>query len=362
MVFIVLSKSKTSKARIGKLKTPHGEIETPVFMPVGTLGTVKSLMPRTLEEIGVQIVLGNAYHLYLRPGLDVIEKFGGLHNFMSWQKPILTDSGGYQFFSLAKLRKVTDEGIEFNSHIDGAKHFFTPEKVIEIQQKLGADIMMPLDYCAAYGVDKKEIVKALRLTTAWAKKSKQLYRLQISNSKLQNGSLLFGIVQGGFEEKLRKESAEQIIEIGFPGYAVGGVSVGEPQELMYEMMEITGPLLPEDKPRYLMGVGMPKDIEHAIRNGFDMFDCVLPTRLARHGSAIVYDGRLSLRNKKFEFDTEPIDTACNCYTCKNFSKAYLRHLIMQKEILGIVLLSIHNVTYMVRFIDGIKQGIRSGKT
>jgi len=349
MEFEIIKKSTKSKARVGKLHTPHGTINTPAFMPVGTQGTVKAMSPRNLDEVQTEIILGNTYHLYLRPGLELIKAAGGLHKFISWDKPILTDSGGFQVFSLAHMRKVTDEGVDFTSHIDGSKHFLTPEKVLEIQAAFGSDIMMPLDECTPYPCSKKTAENALERTTKWAKQSKKF---------LPRGEgVLFGIVQGSTYKDLRKRSAEEIAAIDFPGYAIGGLSVGEPQAEMFEMLDVVTDVLPADKPRHLMGVGYPSDILGAIKLGADLFDCVIPTRLARHGSFLTYEGKVSIRHTRFEKDFSPIDPECDCYACKNFTKAYLRHLFWAREILALQLLTLHNLRFYMRMMEKARQDI-----
>ena len=369
--------STKGKARAGLLHTPHGTVETPVFMPVGTLGTVKSLTPKVLLENQAQIILSNTYHLYLRPGSDLIKRAKGLHTFMNWHKPILTDSGGYQFFSLAKLCKLTDEGVSFNSHIDGSKHFLTPEKVIEIQQTLGSDIMMPLDECLEAPSNHQSTLAAVTRTTQWLKRS-IAYEINnpSSDSDAVDNSKIFGIIQGGLFPDLRKVSAQEITQLDLPGYAIGGLSVGEEKSQLWEFASLSAELLPDNKPRYLMGVGMPDDLEYAISQGVDMFDCVLPTRLARHGTVFVpHDisenigiqtnqnnshSKISIKNAKFTEDFSPIDPTCDCYTCsESFSRAYIRHLFMNKEILGIVLMSIHNVRYLIRLVENIRNKILS---
>jgi queuine tRNA-ribosyltransferase len=347
--FEILKKSKKSKARVGRVHTPHGVINTPMFMPVGTQGTVKTMSPRELDEVGAEIILGNTYHLNLRPGPDLIKEAGGLHKFMNWNKPILTDSGGFQVFSLAHMRKITDEGVEFTSHIDGAKHFFTPEKVLEIQTAFGSDIMMPLDECVAYPCSKKEAVKALERTTKWAKKS---FRALSPTSPT-----LFGIVQGSTYKDLRKRSAEEIGEIGFLGHAIGGLSVGEPQKDMFEMLDAVTDILPEDTPKHLMGVGYAQDILGAVKLGADLFDCVIPTRLARHGAFLTYEGKINIRQAKFERDFSPIDPECDCYACKNFTKAYIRHIFGAREILALHLLTIHNIRFFMRMLQKVREDI-----
>ena len=354
-MFKLIHKDKSSKARLGKLTTPHGEVNTPIFMPVGTQGTIKTLSNDEVKECGAEIILGNAYHLYLRPGLEIIKKAGGLHKFMGWDKPILTDSGGYQVFSLAVLRKLSDEGVEFSSHIDGSKHFLTPEKVIEIQQDLGSDIMMPLDECVHYPAARDYAEQSLELTAKWARRSREYFdeRRKTKDERRK----LFGIVQGSTYLDLRKKAAEELVNIGFDGYAIGGVSVGEPRDLMYEITEYTASLLPEDKPRYLMGVGTPPDIVEAIARGADMFDCVVPTRNGRNGQAFTPNGDLQLRNAKYKEDFKPIDGACDCYACKNHTRSYIRHLFNSEEILGLRLVSLHNIRFYVKLIQSARKAI-----
>ncbi|HTY13544.1 MAG TPA: tRNA guanosine(34) transglycosylase Tgt [Candidatus Omnitrophota bacterium] len=350
--FEILKKSKKSRARVGKLTTDHGVVETPNFMPVGTQGTVKTMSPRDLNEIGSQIILSNTYHLFLRPGPEVIREAGGLHKFMNWDKPILTDSGGFQVYSLAEKRKVTDDGVEFQSHIDGTKHFFTPEKVIDIQSAFGSDIMMPLDECVPFPCDKRVATEALIRTTNWAMQS----RRYVSGGKPIPGTL-FGIVQGSTYPDLRKRSAEEICALDFPGYGIGGLSVGEPQEEMFGMLEVLSQVMPEDKPKHLMGVGFASDILGAIDFGMDLFDCVIPTRLARHGSFLTLEGKTSIRNARFERDFTPIDSECDCYACKNFTRAYIRHLFWAREILSMQLLTIHNLRFFMRMLAKVRADI-----
>ena len=321
-------------ARAGLFSTPHGDIQTPIFMPVGTQATVKSLTPQQLEEIGVQILLSNTYHLYLRPGPDLIKDLGGLHSFMQWEKPILTDSGGFQVFSLGDLRKVDADGVTFRSHLDGSTHRFTPESAIDIQEALGADIIMAFDECAD-PEDRKYILEAMDRTHCWAERCLK--------AKTRADQALFGIVQGGIYPDLREKSALFINNLDFPGHAIGGLSVGESKEDMLRILEVVNAALPAHKPRYLMGVGTPYDLIEGIRRGVDMFDCVLPTRLARHHSAMTLNGRLNMANAKHRADNRPIDKNCECYTCRNFSRAYIRHLITAKEMLAATLLSIHNI-------------------
>lgn len=341
------------QARAGLLQTAHGLIKTPVFMPVGTQASVKSLSPEDLKEAGAQIILGNTYHLYLRPGDELIRDLGGLHEFMNWPYPILTDSGGFQVFSLAKLRKITQEGVEFSSHLDGSKHFFSPEKAIEIQKNLGSDIMMVLDECVPYGADYDYTRASVGLTTYWARRCREYYP--------EGKQLLFGIVQGGFFEDLRVESARQITAISFSGYAIGGLSVGESKEEMLKFMYFTAPLLPEHKPRYLMGVGKPLDIVEGIRAGIDMFDCVLPTRNARNGTLYTSQGKINIKREEYKRDLRPLDSNCSCYTCKNFSRAYLRHLYVSRELLSYRLNTIHNVYYFVNLAKKARESILRGE-
>ncbi len=340
--------SKDGSARAGLLSTPHGEVETPVFMPVGTQATVKSLTPAQLEELKVQILLSNTYHLYLRPGADVIQEFGGLHNFMNWHKPILTDSGGFQVFSLGNLRQVTDEGVVFKSHIDGSTHYFAPESAIRIQEKLGADIIMAFDECPEPH-DRHYNEQALARTHRWAE------RCLLAKSRPDQA--LFGIVQGGIFPDLRARSAEFLTSLNFPGYSIGGLSVGESKEDMLAVIEVVTAILPEAKPRYLMGVGTPYDLIEGIRRGIDMFDCVLPTRLARHHAAQTLQGRLNLSKAEYARDHSPIDPDCDCYTCANFSRSYLRHLIIAKEMLASTLISIHNIFTLTSLAHMLRKSI-----
>jgi queuine tRNA-ribosyltransferase len=366
MSFNLSHQDKGSKARLGKLITAHGEIDTPCFMPVGTQGTVKTLSPQELLDAKAQIVLSNSYHLFLRPGREIIRKAGSLHNFISWQKPILTDSGGYQIFSLALLRKIGDRGVEFQSHIDGLKHFLTPEDIIGIQKDFGSDIMMPLDECVHYPCAKDHAEIAMARTVDWAKRSKQAlgYGLQATNSKLSTGyeacsrrQLLFGIIQGATYEDLRKECAKQLTDMEFDGYAIGGVSVGEPRNLRYNIVNLVADLLPLDSPRYLMGVGLPEDIVEATGLGIDMFDCVVPTRYGRNGTAFTSQGKMTIRNSPYIEDFNPLDKECSCYTCNNFSRAYLRHLFNTDEILGLRLVSLHNVYFYLELMHKIRKAI-----
>ncbi len=329
-------------ARSGWFDTLHGRVSTPVFMPVGTQGSVKSLCPRDLQDISAEIVLGNAYHLYLRPGDELLSDLGGLHRFMNWHGPILTDSGGFQVFSLSKLRKINLQGVEFASHLDGSRHFFTPEKVIRIQQNIGSDIMMVLDECVPYGADYEYTLNSMHLTTSWAEKSRKFHPPGSS------GQLLFGIVQGGFFKNLRKQCVDQLTTIPMDGYALGGLSVGETKQEMLEILNFTAPLLPREKPRYLMGVGKPLDILQGISAGIDMFDCVLPTRNARNGTMYTSQGKVNIKRAEYNKDDSPLDPECDCYTCLNFSRAYLRHLYMSRELLSYRLNTIHNLHFFVR--------------
>lgn len=341
---------KQTGARLGKVHTPHGSFDTPVFMPVGTQATVKGMSPDELKGIGANIILSNTYHLYMRPGHDLVREAGGLHRFMNWDRSILTDSGGFQVFSLSDLRDIKEEGVTFKSHIDGSRHLFTPEKAMEIQKDLGADIIMAFDECNPYPCDFDYARKSLERTTRWAKRCKDAHE----NTGKQ---ALFGIVQGSTYPELRKESAYQILDIDFPGYAIGGLSVGEPGELMYEMLEHTVPILPEDKPRYLMGVGSPDYLIEGVMRGIDMFDCVLPTRNGRNGTVMTSKGRIIVRDAKYARDFSSMDDECDCYACTNFSKAYIRHLLKVNEVLGIRLTTWHNLRFLVKLMEDIRQAI-----
>ena len=344
----LIHECKQTGARRGRIHTPHGTIETPVFMPVGTQATVKSMTPEELkEEVKAQIILANTYHLYLRPGHELVKKAGGLHKFMNWDRAILTDSGGFQVFSLGDLRTITEEGVEFKSHLDGSKHFLSPEKVMEIENALGADIIMAFDECVEYPASYEYTKQSMERTTRWAKRCKEAHK----NTEKQG---LFGIVQGGMYKDLRQKSAEDLIALDLPGYAVGGLSVGEPKELMCEMLEFTTQFLPKNKPRYLMGVGTPDYLIEAVLRGIDMCDCVLPTRIARNGTALTSKGKVVVRNKTYEQDFTTLDDECDCYTCKNYTKAYIRHLIKAKEILGVRLLSIHNLRFLTKLMERVK--------
>jgi queuine tRNA-ribosyltransferase len=340
--------------RIGRFTTSHGAVSTPVFMPVGTQATVKTLSPEDLESIGAEIILSNTYHLFLRPGHELVRDFGGLHGFMGWRRPVLTDSGGFQVFSLAELRKVTDEGVTFQSHIDGgAKHFITPEYAVEIQEALGADIIMAFDECIPYPATRDYAEESLERTHRWAKRCRE--------AKKETGQALFGIVQGGMYPDLRKRSAETLVDIGFDGYAVGGLSVGETKPLMYEMLEAVVPSLPVEQPRYLMGVGTPEDLVEGVDRGIDMFDCVMPTRNARNGTFFTSFGKLVIRNSRYERDRDPLDPNCRCYTCRTFSRAYLRHLFNAGEVLALRLGTIHNLTFYLDLMCQIRSSIELGR-
>jgi len=341
-----------SRARAGIITTDHGIIQTPIFMPVGTQGSVKSLSVEDLDHCNAQIILGNTYHLYLRPGCEVIEHMEGLHEFIRWNKPLLTDSGGFQFFSLARLARFTDEGVAFQSHIDGSRHVFSPEKAVEIQMTLGSDIMMSLDWCMGYPATEKQTRQALEKTSAWAQRGFDFWQTKGSVNNL------FGIIQGGMFKALRSLSAEQLTRIDFPGFAIGGLSVGEPKDMMYEMADHTLPMLPEDKPRYIMGVGTPEDLVELTGMGCDMFDCVMPSRNARNGQLFTSKGTMNISNARFRFDKAPIDTDCKCYTCQNYSRAYLRHLYKSRELLAYRLNTIHNIYYYLDLMEKMRDAIR----
>src|SRR5881392_288451 len=350
-----------SNARRGRLTTAHGEIDTPTFMPVGTQGSVKGVSPRELHELNAQIVLGNTYHLFVRPGLDVLKHFGGLHNFMNWDGPILTDSGGYQIFSLAKLRKLTEQGVEFQNHIDGARAFISPEIAMEIQTLLGSDIAMALDECVPYPCEYDYAAQSAEMTTRWAKRCREWKRQNGETAKRGFAdSMLFGIVQGATFEDLRKESAQTIVDIDFDGYAIGGVSVGEPEEEMMRAVEWTEPVLPENKPRYTMGLGTPPQLLELIARGMDMFDCVLPTRLARNGTAFTATGTVNLKNAEFILDKNPIEENCTCEACREFTRGYIRHLIKAEEILGLRLITLHNLHFYLNLMNRVRSEIEAG--
>ena len=348
ITYELIHKDKNSGARRGVIHTPHGDIQTPVFMPVGTQATVKSLTPEELKnEVGAQIILSNTYHLYLRPGHKLVEEAGGLHGFMNWDRPILTDCGGFQVFSLSDLRTISEEGVEFKSHLDGSKHFLSPEKVMEIEESLGADIIMAFDECVEYPASYEYTKNSMERTTRWAKRCKEAH---LKTDKQG----LFGIIQGGFYKDLRTQSAKDLIELDFPGYAIGGISVGEPKEEFLDILRYTAPLMPENKPRYLMGVGTPDYLIEAALAGIDMCDCVLPTRIARNGTAMTWNGKVVVRNATYERDFGPLDPECDCYACKNYTRAYIRHLIKAKEILGVRLLSIHNLYFLTKLMERVR--------
>ena len=347
MKFTVLKTS--GRARLGRLELAHGVIETPVFMPVGTQATVKAMSPEELETIGAQIILSNTYHLYLRPGHDLVAEAGGLHKFMHWNRPILTDSGGFQVFSLKGMRKIDEGGVMFQSHIDGSRHYFSPEKVMEIEQALGSDIAMAFDECAAWPSEKEYVVSALERTTRWAERCKK------SHSRADQA--LFGIVQGGTFEDLRLRSAKELIDLDFSGYGIGGLSVGEPKDDMYRILDVLDPVMPQHKPRYLMGVGSPDCLIEGALRGVDMFDCVLPTRTARMGTLFTSQGKVNIRNAKYERDFSPVDPECGCPLCRNYSRAYLRHLFKAEEILGARLASWHNLQFLTDLMTKVRKAI-----
>ena len=352
VTYELLHIDKNSGARRGVIHTPHGDIQTPIFMPVGTQATVKSMTPEELkDDVKAQIILANTYHLYLRPGSKLVKEAGGLHKFMNWDKPILTDSGGFQVFSLSDLRKITEEGVRFSSHLDGSKHLFTPESVMEIEEDLGADIIMAFDECCPYPSSYEYTKKSMERTTRWAKRCKEAHTTQNQS--------LFGIIQGGFYKDLRKISTEDLIKLDFPGYAIGGISVGEPKEKFLDILRYTTPLMPENKPRYLMGVGTPDYLIEAALSGIDMCDCVLPTRLARHGTALTSKGKVVVRNANYERDWNKLDEECDCYTCQNYTRAYIRHLVKTNEILGIRLLSIHNLRFLTNLMERVRMEIEN---
>jgi len=367
--FELLATDRHSKARRGRLTSAHGVINTPAFMPVGTQGSVKGVSPRELRELNAQIILGNTYHLFVRPGLDVIKRFGGLHDFMNWSGPILTDSGGYQIFSLAKLRKITEDGVEFQNHIDGARAFISPEIAMEIQVLLGSDIAMALDECVPYPCEYDYAAQSTEMTTRWAKRCKEWKRRNgetakrgLADSPIRPlaDSFLFGIIQGATFEGLRKENAQAIVDLDFDGYAIGGVSVGEPEEEMMRAVEWAEPFLPENKPRYAMGLGTPPQLLELIARGMDMFDCVLPTRLARNGTAFTAAGTVNLKNAEFILDKNPIEENCTCEACREFSRGYIRHLIKAEEILGLRLITLHNLHFYLNLMNQARAEIGNG--
>ena len=359
MFFKVLSQDNSCKARVSEIRTSHGTFQTPIFMPVGTQGTVKAIEQRELEEIGADIILGNTYHLYLRPGNDVLKQAGGLHKFMSWNKPILTDSGGFQIFSLSALRKVNNSGVEFRSHLDGSSHLFTPENVIETQRVIGADIIMVLDECLANPAGYDEVKSSVSLTSSWAKRCKEEF--DNSNSYYGHEQYLFGIIQGSIYKDLRKLSAEELVEMDFAGYAIGGLAVGEENEVMYDIVDHTTEFMPKDKPRYLMGVGTPEDLLNAVERGVDMFDCVMPTRNARNGTLFTSTGKLRIRNLENRLNFDPVDKESDSYTAKNFSVSYLRHLFMSSEILASQLATIHNLRFYMNLMELIREAVKNNR-
>ena len=348
VTYELLHVDKNCGARRGVIHTPHGDIQTPIFMPVGTQATVKSMTPEELEEeVKAQIILANTYHLYFRPGQDIVKEAGGLHKFMHWNKPILTDSGGFQVFSLGPLRTITEKGVEFKSYLDGSKHTFTPESVMKTEEDLGADIIMAFDECCPYPSTYEYTKDSMERTTRWAKRCKEAH----TDPEKQS---LFGIIQGGFYKDLRDESIKDLIDLDLPGYAIGGISVGEPKETFLDILYYTAPKMPENKPRYLMGVGTPDYLIEAAIAGIDMCDCVLPTRIARNGTALTSNGKVVVRNATYERDWGPLDPECDCYTCKNYTRAYIRHLVKEKEILGVRLLSIHNLRFLTKLMERVR--------
>lgn len=357
-IFDITHKSQDGKARTGTLHLPHGDVETPVFMPVGTAATVKALTKDDLDEIGFQIILANTYHLYLRPGSDIIEEAGGLHGFSGWKKNFLTDSGGFQVWSLSKLRKITEEGAFFASNIDGSRHMFTPEKVVDVQTQFNSDIQMQLDVCTGFGIDKKDALNALKITENWLKRAKSKWEENVDSGYK---GILLPIVQGNFFEDLRKRSAEFVSEMNLPAIAIGGLSVGEPPELFASMLDYTVDFLPEEKCKYVMGIGTPDYILDAVHSGIDMFDCVLPTRNARNGSYFTHDGKLSIKQERFARDFSPIDKECNCKVCRNYSRSYLRHLFKEQEILSSILASYHNLYFLNNLIKEVRVAIKENR-
>ncbi len=371
MSFSFQVEASCGSARAGRMVTPHGEVETPVFMPVGTVATVKAVPQDVLEEMGVQILLNNTYHLYLRPGVEQVRRLGGVQKFMSWHKPILTDSGGFQVFSLSELRKINEEGVAFKSHLDGSSHFFSPETSLAAEIGLGADIIMAFDECTEYPAEKERARASMEMTARWARRSKDFFEAHkrevpwFEEKSREKGAeqtqALFGIVQGGMHADLRRESAERTVEIGFPGYAIGGLSVGEPREKTWEMVETTLPLLPADKPRYVMGVGTPEEIVQYAALGVDMMDCVLPTRAARHGLLFTSEGKINIKGAKYAGDEGPLDPKCGCKVCRRYSRAYLRHLYVANEVLAQVLNTVHNLAFYLDTMRRVRQAIRLGE-
>ncbi|MFV8826862.1 tRNA guanosine(34) transglycosylase Tgt [Alkalihalobacterium sp. APHAB7] len=354
VTYELIKTCKQSGARLGKIHTPHGVIETPIFMPVGTLATVKTMSPEELKEINAQIILSNTYHLWLRPGHDIVKEAGGLHKFMNWDRPILTDSGGFQVFSLSDLRKIVEEGVHFRNHLSGEKLFLSPEGAMEIQNALGPDIMMAFDECPPYPAEYDYMKSSVERTSRWAERCLKAH-------KRPEDQALFGIVQGGEYEELRKQSAADLVSLDFPGYAIGGLSVGEPKDVMNRVLEFTTPLLPTNKPRYLMGVGSPDALIDGAIRGIDMFDCVLPTRIARNGTCMTSTGRLVVRNAKYARDYRPLDENCDCHVCKNYSRAYIRHLVKCEETFGFRLSSYHNLYFLIKLMEQVRQAIREDR-
>ena len=343
---------KDGATRLGTLLTGHGNIDTPVFMPVGTQGVVKAMTHKELRETGATMILANAYHLYLRPGDEMIRRLGGIHKFSGWDGAMLTDSGGYQIFSLGVLREIKEDGVLFQSHIDGSRHFLTPEKMIKVQENIGADVAMCLDECVSYPSSYEYTDESVDLTSRWARRCRE--------AKADGPQKLFGIIQGGFYKDLRLKSAHELLGMNFDGYAIGGLSVGEPKSLMWDMVDTVIDLLPQDKPRYMMGVGMPEDLLEGVKRGVDMFDCILPTRLARNGTLFTWDGKMNLKNARYTEDPKPIDETCSCYTCRTFSRAYLRHLLVSHELTSFYLNTVHNVFFYMEFMKRIRDAIRAG--
>lgn len=354
ITYELLHQDRKTGARRGVIHTPHGDIQTPVFMPVGTQAAVKAMRPEQVREMGAEIILSNTYHLYLRPGHELIREAGGLHRFMNWNRAILTDSGGFQVFSLGQLRKITEEGVRFQSHIDGSRHILTPEKAVEIQNALGSDIMMAFDECAPYPADREYIRDSMERTLRWLERCKAAHR----NRERQS---LFAIMQGGMYRDLRRECAERMVELDFPGYAIGGLSVGEPKEQMLEILDDCVDYLPQDRPRYLMGVGTPDYLFEAVERGIDMCDCVEPTRIARHGLATTSRGRINIKNARFERDFSPLDPECDCYTCRNYSRAYIRHVFKAGEMMSAMLLSNHNLHFLINMMAGMRKAIEEDR-
>ncbi|GAF24818.1 queuine/archaeosine tRNA-ribosyltransferase [Moorella thermoacetica Y72] len=353
VTFTVLKRDRSTGARLGRLTTPHGTIETPVFMPVGTQATVKTMTPEEVAGLGAEIILANTYHLYLRPGADIIREAGGLHRFMHWERPILTDSGGFQVFSLADLREISDEGVTFRSHLDGSIHFLGPAESMAVQEALGSDIAMAFDECVAYPASPEEVAAGVERTSRWAEACLRAHR--------REDQAVFGIIQGGTIPELRRRSAREITALDFPGYGIGGLSVGEPKELMYSILEELQGYLPENKPRYLMGVGSPDCLIEGVKRGVDMFDCVLPTRIARNGTVMTTYGKLVVRNAAYARDFRPLDPECDCYTCRNYTRAYIRHLLKAEEILGLRLTTIHNLHFLIKLMQRLRQAIAEGR-